>query len=489
MAEDDARALYEPLTDEALARLDQQYQPFPEFDVWKNVEVDTERWERLTLILREQRELSNPNAVERASAVVTRAAAFDTGALEGLYSTDRGFTLTIARSAARWEQAIDTRGATTRGLFEAHLNAYELVLDAAFGEQPMTEAWIRRLHEDICAPQATYVVRLPDGKVGQRELQKGQYKTEPNHVQQQDGTDHAYAPVDDTPSEMHRLVQVAASPEFSAAHPIIQSAFLHYALVCVHPFADGNGRVARALASLPTFKALSLPILILLADRDRYLEALERADGGDLGSFVTFVGERVFDAITLALDSLHAIEAPDAAGVAREFADLLRVQGGVTHADRDEQAYRLLELIGNEFNLQVSALSLPRGVTAGADLQEAGDPPAREGYQPRVMNRAHRMLLRLASEPPAAAEQSTPIYTVVAGSRSNPFAYRVIAPDYIDIEVRLEEVYPQPSEALRLRLANLLGPILGDLLQKLLYDAAATLRGAGYEAPDEGAGA
>jgi Fic family protein len=49
---------------------------------------------------------------------------------------------------------------------------------------------------------------------------------------------------------MERFVREISSPEFAAAHPIIQAAFAHYVLVAIHPFADGNGRVARALGVL-----------------------------------------------------------------------------------------------------------------------------------------------------------------------------------------------------------------------------------------------
>ena len=37
-------------------------------------------------------------------------------------------------------------------------------------------------------------------------------------------------------------------------HPIIKAAVTHYILVAIHPFTDGNGRVARAVATLVLFK-------------------------------------------------------------------------------------------------------------------------------------------------------------------------------------------------------------------------------------------
>jgi len=37
-------------------------------------------------------------------------------------------------------------------------------------------------------------------------------------------------------------------------HPVIKAAITHYCLAAIHPFTDGNGRVARALATLVLFK-------------------------------------------------------------------------------------------------------------------------------------------------------------------------------------------------------------------------------------------
>jgi len=77
-------------------------------------------------------------------------------------------------------------------------------------------------------------------------LPKGQYKIMPNHVRTRKGADHSYAPVDVTPAEMARLVAELRSDAFLTAHPVLQAAYAHYGLVAIHPFADGNGRVARA---------------------------------------------------------------------------------------------------------------------------------------------------------------------------------------------------------------------------------------------------
>ncbi len=85
-----------------------------------------------------------------------RSAALETGAIEGLYSTNRGITRTVALQGAMWEAELDKLGPDVRGHFEAQLAALDLVLDVATKRLDISEAWIRSLHAQACARQATY---------------------------------------------------------------------------------------------------------------------------------------------------------------------------------------------------------------------------------------------------------------------------------------------------------------------------------------------
>jgi len=98
---------------------------------------------------------------------------------------------------------------------------------------------------------------------------------------------------------MHRLCVELRSKEFMNAHPIIQAAYSHYSLVKIHPFADGNGRVARALGSVFTFRSLSMPLLILFEHRNEYLSALRNADKRLRQDFVDFLFERMITALQI----------------------------------------------------------------------------------------------------------------------------------------------------------------------------------------------
>ena len=276
------------ITPAELRQLDAQYRPFPDFQSFSAaVELDTDLWELVVAGLR-QKQADASADFDRSVEVALRAAAVDTGALEGEYTVDRGFTMTVATQAEGWEEQIAEKGEHVRRLFEAQLRGYELARDLAVSEVPITEAWIRQLHTELAEGAETYQVLTPQGWQEQA-LPKGTYKRLPNHVLQQDGTRHSYAPVDRVPDEMQRLIAELRTPVFEQAHAILQAAYAHYALVVVHPFADLNGRAARALASTFLLQAQQVPLVIFADQRNEYLDALITADRDNYQVFVAFI--------------------------------------------------------------------------------------------------------------------------------------------------------------------------------------------------------
>jgi hypothetical protein len=134
-----------------------------------------------------------PARLKAAFRAVRRAAAVDTGAIEQLYPVERGFTFTIALEGALWESVLNKKQEDVRSLIQAQLDAYELLVDLATGAMPVSEASIRRLHEQVCAAQLTHRVVTAVGPQDQ-ELMKGAYKTHPNNVLTADGTRFSYCP-------------------------------------------------------------------------------------------------------------------------------------------------------------------------------------------------------------------------------------------------------------------------------------------------------
>lgn len=88
------------------------------------------------------------------------------------------------------------------------------------------------------------------------------------------------------PAEMDKFFEWMNSP--SALDPVLHAAVAHFWFVTIHPFDDGNGRIARAIADLALARAdgrrerfYSMSAQIE-AERAEYYRQLERAQRGDL---------------------------------------------------------------------------------------------------------------------------------------------------------------------------------------------------------------
>jgi Fic family protein len=72
----------------------------------------------------------------------------------------------------------------------------------------------------------------------------------------------------------------------------------HAAFERIHPFLDGNGRVGRLLMNLVLVRLGYPPAIIQKRERERYLDALERADGGDPGPLGELTARAILDNLT-----------------------------------------------------------------------------------------------------------------------------------------------------------------------------------------------
>ena len=139
--------------------------------------------------------------------------------------------------------------------------------------------------------QDVYAVVDQFGKVFEKPLEKGLYKTLPNNPTRLDGTVHEYCPPEHVAAEMDRLVAMHAEHEVGGVPVEVEAAWLHHRFSQIHPFADGNGRVARAIASLVLIKAGWFPLIVQREGRSGYIDALEKADDGDLQPVVSLIVE------------------------------------------------------------------------------------------------------------------------------------------------------------------------------------------------------
>lgn len=103
--------------------------------------------------------------------------------------------------------------------------------------------------------------------------------------------------------EMDGLFQWIAT-ERDQFHPVAFAAQLHKRFVFIHPFKDGNGRIARLIMNTVLIQDEYLPAVIPPVLRHEYIELLEKARRDDK-PFEQFIAERVIESQKEVMRLLH----------------------------------------------------------------------------------------------------------------------------------------------------------------------------------------
>ncbi len=184
-----------------------------------------------------------------------------------------GNTLTLGETAFVIEEGLTVSGKPLKDHQEVvgHARAIDLLYDMVDRSSEITEADIFLLHKAV---QTTPVfdVYKPIGN----------WKREPNGTYIVNGekqTFYEYAVPDDVPVLMEKWIDFLNLKIKSTRKPdeaISAYADIHIGFVWVHPFFDGNGRIARLIANLPVLKAGFPPIMIPKLNRMDYILCLSR---------------------------------------------------------------------------------------------------------------------------------------------------------------------------------------------------------------------
>jgi len=183
---------------------------------------------------------------------------------------------------------------------EAHDVAVMMVQQwAKEKERTLTEADIRELNRTILVKPFWKEAITPDGQPTRRMIKIGEYKEHPNSVRLPNGEMFEYTRPDQVPMQMQELVNWFRSGEVT--DPIVLAAELHHRFICIHPFDDGNGRVARLLVNYVLMLHDLPPLVIKSAEKKQYLTALQKADVGDKAAFHTYIAEQLIWSLELKL--------------------------------------------------------------------------------------------------------------------------------------------------------------------------------------------
>lgn len=304
-------------------------------------------------------ERASPEEFAEARRRTLRRHAIETGIIERLYDVSWGVTEALVAEGLTLEVAEREGGVTPDALatINAQFEALTALVEAAREGRDLTVFFIRELHQAITKHQATYEARNDLGQIPQVPLRHGEWKTQPNHVIRPDGSLLEYVPPEQVQPQMERLVKLYA--DAAVLHPIITAAWLHHRFIRIHPFQDGNGRVARALVLLVLLRNDYAPLVVDRRRREEYLEALDKANAGDLAPLTRLFAGAEISALRseLTLPARAASTTDSAVGVAQAYVERLRALRETDLVKLAADAVRLAGEVSDRVTTHVQSLA------------------------------------------------------------------------------------------------------------------------------------
>ena len=189
-----------------------------------------------------------------------------------------GNTLDLAETKVVLEDGLTISGKPMKDHLEAmgHANAFNKLIELV-KTNTITEENIKELHKlfynKIDADQA------------------GKYRTKSIIVT---GSDVDFPKSEELESKMSEFVNKIPQMK-KDMHPIEFAAMLHAIFVNIHPFIDGNGRVARLLLNLALLQAGYNITIIPPVVRADYIRALQDSNHNNFEPFINFISEMVLE--------------------------------------------------------------------------------------------------------------------------------------------------------------------------------------------------
>jgi Fic family protein len=183
-----------------------------------------------------------------------------------------GNALTLGETKFVIEEGLTVSGKPLKDHQEVmgHARAIELIYQSLGGA--ITEPRLFDLHRAVQSEAVAHIYKP-----------HGAWKVEPNgaYAVTEDGrqTFIEYATPEDAPALMTEWLAELnrfANETLSETDALSAYAKLHLGFVHIHPFWDGNGRMARLLSNIPVLRSGHLPVVIDVRDRKEYINILTR---------------------------------------------------------------------------------------------------------------------------------------------------------------------------------------------------------------------
>jgi len=189
-----------------------------------------------------------------------------------------GNTLTLQETKLVLEEGITIGGKPLKDHIEAKndAEAFDLMIKLSNEKQDITQDIIQQIHEIVTKGTLK---------------SSGKYRTENVRIAGSKTSPPSYSRI------LKLMEEIISEVNSLKLHPIKMAAFIHFRLVAIHPFLDGNGRVARLITNLYLISKGYPPIVLKKEDRRKYYFVLQKADNGDLSPFAGFISRAVNESL------------------------------------------------------------------------------------------------------------------------------------------------------------------------------------------------
>ena len=389
-----------------------------------------------------------------------------------------GNSLTLGETRSLILHGLTARGKPMRHHIDiqGYNEAILAIEEAAKDEHILTQAFIRNLHATILKESYRMPATTPDGGKTSRRIEIGMYKTVPNNVQTSTGEIYFFTAPEQVSSEMSDLIGWYNESEAQQMHPIVIAATFHYRFVRIHPFDDGNGRMARLLMNLILIRHGYTVAIVQQKDRSRYIEELESVDRSEeLANFIDYIASCCEYSLDIHLRAARGDSIDDVDDIDREIALFKRDIVNNRAPEQQIIARKHVDKVVYPFrDYCQSKLAKIKGEFVSLDYD--GWNIAGKGVEGSIFSFEHDAHRHVASIPEYALQMSSVFFIFASGFRGTSVGFRATIENYHDFRKcdwhfalnnrRLESYDGKRDVELKLRFNQLLREAMADLREK-----------------------
>ncbi|MCF8230876.1 MAG: Fic family protein [Bacteroidales bacterium] len=224
-----------------------------------------------------------------------------------------GNTLTASETRAFILHGITAKGKPFRDYIEmeGHNEAIKKLENIVHKDIKITESLIKEIHKMI-------LVKPYDGE---SEINPGEYKKMPNYLYSLQDERIDFEPPEEVPRLMNELVNWLNNhidpPKRKKRqydlHPLLIATGFHAQFIKIHPFGDGNGRMARILTNLILMLCGYVPAIVRQEKRQTYYNALNMSTLDEPEPLAEFIGEECIHSLEVAIKAAkgESIDEPE----------------------------------------------------------------------------------------------------------------------------------------------------------------------------------